>query len=121
MNPAWRGNALHIIPATFHAANSTLEEQAAQNVVLTNEWMAPVRNTTPGGGAYLNEADSSEPNFQQAFFGEGTYKRLLQVKGKYDPTGLFYAHNAVGSDAWYITDQIAGMETQNGKLCRVTS
>lgn len=121
VNPAWRGNVLHMIPATTYAVNATLKEQAADNVVFTEDWLAPVRNATPGGGAYLNEADPTEPNFQQSYFGEDTYERLLRVKGKYDPTDLFYAHQAVGSDAWYITDQIDGLPTQNGRLCRVSS
>lgn len=98
-----------------------MAEQAANNVVFTDDWMATVRAVTPGGGAYANEADAAEPDFKEAFYGAEHYARLLAVKETYDPTGLFYANKAVGSDAWYITDQLDGMPTQNGRLCRVAS
>lgn len=121
VNPAWRTNALHLLPTAFWDTNANLTEQAADDSIFTNEWMAPIRNATPGGGAYGNEADASEPDFKQSLFGADTYDRLLEIKNKYDPTGLFYANNAVGSDEWYVTDQLAGLPTQNGKLCRVSS
>ncbi|HTG18895.1 MAG TPA: BBE domain-containing protein [Reyranella sp.] len=28
------------------------------------------------------------------------YARLLAVKTKYDPSGLFFVHHGVGSEAW---------------------
>ncbi|ELR07416.1 hypothetical protein GMDG_02551 [Pseudogymnoascus destructans 20631-21] len=34
------------------------------------------------------------------------YPRLYALKKKLDPYGLFYAPTAVGSEDWYVTDQI---------------
>ncbi|MHB1928646.1 MAG: BBE domain-containing protein, partial [Acidimicrobiales bacterium] len=59
--------------------------------------MSIVRNATPGSGAYLNEADYFEPDWQRSFWGPN-YRRLLSIKHKYDPTSLFQVHHGVGSD-----------------------
>jgi FAD/FMN-containing dehydrogenase len=59
--------------------------------------MQLLREATPGGGAYVNEADYFEPDWRRSFWGE-QYPRLLAIKRKYDPTGLFTCHHCVGSD-----------------------
>lgn len=63
------------------------------------------------------QADSSEPNWQQSFFGSN-YERLLDIKQRYDPLGVFYALKAVGTEGWEVKTS-TGLPTQNGKLCRV--
>jgi hypothetical protein len=37
---------------------------AEKSKMLTNDWMKPWREVTPGGGVYASEADVIEPNFQ---------------------------------------------------------
>ncbi|KAF9740078.1 FAD binding domain-containing protein [Paraphaeosphaeria minitans] len=71
---------------------------------------------SPERGAYMNEADTEEPNFQQSFYG-GNYNKLLGMKKKRDPWGVFYAVTGVSSDEWRVkgTD---GLPTQQGRLCR---
>ena len=49
--------------------------------------------------SYLNETSYFQKNWQQSFWG-GNYPRLTQIKQKYDPNGLFYVHNGVGSEGW---------------------
>tara|TARA_B100001059_G_scaffold16631_1_gene13730 strand:- start:644 stop:2482 length:1839 start_codon:yes stop_codon:yes gene_type:complete len=56
-----------------------------------------IRKATPGAGNYANEADYHEPDWQEAFWGTH-YPRLLTVKKRYDPTGLFQTHHSVGSE-----------------------
>ena len=51
-------------------------------------------------GSYWNEADYFEPNWQTSFWGEANYAKLVQVKQRYDPHGLFVCHHCVGSEAW---------------------
>jgi hypothetical protein len=50
-------------------------------------------------GAYLNEADANEPNFQQAFWGDN-YARLLEIKRKVDPNDAFWCTPCVGNERW---------------------
>ena len=84
--------------------------------------MDPWRKVTPssvGGGVYLNEADIQEPNWQDDFYGPANYPRLLAIKRKWDPRDLFYATTAVGSESWENRDGEQGIQTQNGRLCRI--
>lgn len=59
--------------------------------------MKIIRDLTPGAGTYVNEADYFEPDWQQAFWGEN-YQKLLEIKRKYDPHGMFICHHCVGSE-----------------------
>ncbi|TGO19281.1 hypothetical protein BTUL_0005g01300 [Botrytis tulipae] len=119
VNPAWRDTCLHAIMANFWAADADNAAIALASEVLTYNWIQLWRNVSPDGGAYMSEADILEPNFQQAFYGTN-YDRLYSLKQKYDPKGLFYALTAVGSEDWYIADQLTGIPTQNGRLCPAT-
>lgn len=74
------------------------------------------KTLTPGSGAYMNEGDPAEKDWQWSFYGS-TYRRLLGIKRRVDPWGVFWARTTVGSEAWeVVTDYPAG---QNGRLCRV--
>lgn len=53
----------------------------------------------PEAGCYANEADYFQDNWQEAFWGSH-YPRLLEMKKRYDPDGLFYGHHNVGSEFW---------------------
>jgi FAD/FMN-containing dehydrogenase len=61
--------------------------------------MDEIRKLLPRVGSYVWETDYFQPHWQQAFWGEN-YDRLLAVKGKYDPDGLFFLHHGVGSEDW---------------------
>ena len=58
--------------------------------------MDPLREITPNSGAYINESDHFEPNWEQSFWGIDNYKKLKTIKMKYDPTGMFRVWNGVG-------------------------
>ncbi|KAK1754470.1 FAD-binding domain-containing protein [Echria macrotheca] len=117
VNPAWRKTTGFFILGASWAANATDAEIAQVSETMTTDWMAKWRAVSPGAGSYMSEGDINEPNFQQSFYGD-YYPKLLALKKLYDPTGLFYAPTAVGSEDWYITDQEAWIPTQNGRLCR---
>merc|ERR1712070_972307 len=53
----------------------------------------------PYSGAYWNEADFDEVDWQTSHWGSN-YKRLLQIKRNYDPDGLFVCHHCVGAEDW---------------------
>ncbi|KAM0285056.1 hypothetical protein ACHAO9_008887 [Fusarium lateritium] len=119
VNPAWRDAAMWVISVIDFPEGSSWEVVAEKSKTLTNDWMKPWRDVTPGGGAYASEADVTEPNFQQSFYGADKYKKLLSIKDIVDPSGLFYALQGVGSERWYATGQVGCVPTQNGRLCRV--
>lgn len=81
----------------------------ANQRLMTDELLPPLQRLTPGGGAYLNEGDFRQSDFQQVFYGSN-YGRLRAIKDKYDPDGIFYAITAVGSEAW--------TPAEDGRLCR---
>ena len=54
----------------------------------------------PLSGSYWNEADYYDPEWQISHWGRTNYARLLDVKIKYDPAGLFVCHHCVGSERW---------------------
>ncbi|KAL0936090.1 restculine oxidase [Colletotrichum truncatum] len=118
VNPAWREAAMFAVSVIQWPAGSSMEVAAEKSKTLTNQWMQPWRDVTPGGGGYASECDVTEPDFKQSLYGTEKYARLLALKTKIDPTGLFYANLGVGSDGWHITGQLDGLPTQNGRLCR---
>lgn len=77
---------------------------------ITDDLLPKLEALTPGGGAYLNEGDVHQPDFQSTFYGDH-YDRLLQIKQKYDTQDIFYAQTAVGSERW--------VQELNGRLCLV--
>ncbi|KAI2780458.1 FAD-binding domain-containing protein [Daldinia loculata] len=119
VNPAFRKAIIHadlydysmlrgLSPAAFKATH-------AQLASAMDKWRA----VSPGAGAYFNECDVQEPNWQQAFFGSN-YGRLLRIKRRHDPWGVFYAPTTVGSEDWVVLTE-DDMPTQNGPLCRADS
>jgi FAD/FMN-containing dehydrogenase len=61
--------------------------------------MDAIRRLLPRVGSYVWETDFFQPHWQEAFWGDN-YTRLLAVKAKYDPDGLFFLHHGVGSEDW---------------------
>ena len=53
----------------------------------------------PNPGSYVSESDFFERSWQQSFWGPN-YARLAAVKRNYDPAGLFFVHQGVGSEEW---------------------
>ncbi len=133
VNPAFRNALLHLDVFDFGdfgalrglqgvGSNETTAVAARQASRARFEAaMDILRAVTPGSGAYVNEADPDEPNWQQSFWG-AEYLRLLAVKRARDPWGVFWAPTTVGSEAWSVrTARSLDAGSQNGRLCRVTA
>ena len=67
-------------------------------IPLRHRW-SELRKLAPNGGAYVSESNYFEADWQHAYWGEN-YPKLQAVKKKYDPDGLFFVHNGVGSEDW---------------------
>lgn len=89
-----------------------LESNFEAQQKMTNTIMPRLEELTPGGGAYLNEGDFRQRDWQNVFYGDN-YARLKSIKERYDPDGLFYGLTGVGSEQWTVRD--------NGQLCRTSS
>jgi FAD/FMN-containing dehydrogenase len=61
--------------------------------------MNELRTLVPNGGSYVSESNFFEKDWPHSYWGSN-YARLASVKKKYDPTGLFFVHNGVGSEEW---------------------
>ena len=61
--------------------------------------MKALRAAAPDTGAYVNECDYFQADWQRAFWGPH-YPRLARIKRRYDPDGLFTVHHGVGSEDW---------------------
>ncbi|KAL4786903.1 hypothetical protein BJX76DRAFT_354715 [Aspergillus varians] len=107
--PAWREAIIHTTLTTPWEWNAE-EEMREWQRKMTDEYVPRLSALAPESGAYLNEGDFRQPDFQRAFYGRN-YERLRRVKAKYDPDDLFYARTAVGSDEW--------SEKADGRLCSV--
>lgn len=94
VNPIWRDSLWEVIMGQFWTtstpANALLPIQKTVSAMIE-----PFKDLTPGGGCYMNEGDWTEENWKEAFFGV-QYDKLLAVKKRYDPTGLFNCWKCVG-------------------------
>jgi len=61
--------------------------------------MNELRAVAAHGGAYVSESNFFESDFQHSYWGKN-YARLAEIKKRYDPGGLFFVHNGVGSEQW---------------------
>lgn len=118
--PAWREACMQIaLPRTWGSHNQTQKEAITTD--LRSNAVQGLRNLAPDMGAYASEADPTEPNWQRTFYGEN-YERLLALKKNWDPHGVFWYKNGVGSELWEPKGP-HGIENGVGQnpvqLCRV--
>lgn len=90
--------------------SSSIEANIEAQQYVRSVLVPKLADLTPRGGAYLNEGDFGQPDFQHVYYGDN-YNRLLAIKRRYDPHNLFFGSTAVGSEAWQIE--------RDGRLCRV--
>jgi hypothetical protein len=79
-----------------HEPDLSRGKKGADNVHLC---MNELRAVATEPGAYVSESNYFEQDWQHAYWGSN-HARLATVKKKYDPDGLFFVHNGVGSEAW---------------------
>lgn len=118
ITPAWRAAISHvtIMDTTFTGFATTTAADFRVRYARLTKAMDGLRAVTPTSGAYFNEADVQEPNWQTTFFGPN-YSRLTRIKRARDPWGLFWAPTTPGSEFWKLVTQ-DDLPTQNGPLCQ---
>jgi hypothetical protein len=86
-------------PPAFDGLPAPDLAKAAEHRARVHAAMAALRAAAPDTGAYVNECDYFQKDWQKAFWGPN-YARLLEIKRRYDPDGLFYVHHGIGSEGW---------------------
>ncbi|KAM0554927.1 hypothetical protein ACHAPJ_006663 [Fusarium lateritium] len=109
LNPSWRNATVHLI--TGQSWTDSTNESQVRSIVhdMTYRKLTLLRQLDPVQGAYINEANSIEPDWQWSFYGPN-YARLRDIKDKYDLDGLLWCPQCVGSEDW--------VQRQDGRLCR---
>ncbi|KAF5012635.1 hypothetical protein FDECE_1327 [Fusarium decemcellulare] len=109
LNPAWRDAVVHLIVSQswHHSTPSSAVDEIVRDV--TYNKLGLLRQLDPSSGAYLNEANVMEPDWQWSFFGPN-YALLREIKEQYDPEGILWCRQCVGSEDW--------VQQAEGKLCR---
>ncbi|WP_197681333.1 FAD-dependent oxidoreductase [Afipia sp. GAS231] len=72
---------------------------ARRNASKIGKAINELRKIVPDAGSYVAESSFFESEWQNSYWGPH-YPRLLAIKKKYDPDGLFFVHHGVGSEAW---------------------
>ncbi|KAK3676873.1 hypothetical protein LTR78_003077 [Recurvomyces mirabilis] len=115
VNPAWRTGIGYFITGIVQDLTQSAAVLTEQRQNFTDTTMKQWHDLTPTSGAYLNEADRLQPDFQWAFW-VSKYPQLLQLKKKYDPKNVFYAWTAVGSE-YFTVKSADGFPDENGRVC----
>ncbi|KAJ7878003.1 FAD-binding domain-containing protein [Mycena olivaceomarginata] len=96
VHPAWRAAKTHLMFANSWDDSASLAQvDALRAMFQTTQLPLLEKLSGPNAGAYSNEADGSEPDFQSTFFGPN-YAKLSDIKAKYDPHDLFIVAAGVG-------------------------
>lgn len=98
VTPAWLNATWHVI-ATHSFSNEASVNTIESTFKAASDSMNPLRQLTPGSGAYQNEADTFEPDYTNSFWGSANYARLLSIKKQLDPGNILTGHQTIGWDS----------------------
>lgn len=110
--PAWRSTYAHTLVQRMWSLDTSDDEIDALQDDITNTKVAALKTLAPHTGAYMNEADRFDAEWQEDFYGRGNYAELQRIKDLYDPDGIFYCDTCVGAPRWTVSP--------DGALCRRT-
>ncbi|KAF2748158.1 FAD/FMN-containing isoamyl alcohol oxidase-like protein MreA [Sporormia fimetaria CBS 119925] len=103
IHPTWRNASSFVITNTGMTGQESWEQKQYFQDVQTNIIGKALREAAPYGAAYVNEGDLNEPDWQTAYWGSN-YERLLKIRKKWDPEGVFYTEVTPGTENWKVLD-----------------
>ncbi|KAF2799392.1 FAD/FMN-containing protein [Melanomma pulvis-pyrius CBS 109.77] len=109
VNPAWRRSYFSNIVSRAWDKDTPKAIKAAIQHDITFVKTGAMKMLSPNTGAYMNEADRLDPEFERNFYGSN-YERLARIKVKRDSKSVFYCPTCVGSREWE--------DDSEGRLCR---
>ncbi|KAJ2974000.1 hypothetical protein NUW58_g8801 [Xylaria curta] len=109
-SPAWQDALATCIIGSVWSWGQSWDLVLEQQQQFEQRVLPAFEAATPGAGAYANEANFAQRDWQATFYGEN-YPRLKELKARYDPKGILYGVNSVGSEGWELD--------KAGRLCRV--
>ncbi|KLJ07556.1 hypothetical protein EMPG_16971 [Blastomyces silverae] len=109
LHPAWRKAVVHFMVGRVLPTGISSKILQDARDTMTYNWMPTLKSIAPDSGAYFNEMDAFDPDWQNVSFGPN-YERLRSIKKRYDPEGLLWCFSCVGSEDW--------VEIEDGRLCR---
>ncbi|ALK98681.1 FAD-linked oxidase [Massilia sp. WF1] len=77
------------------------DKEAQRRAAKIRRAMDLLRKAAPDAGAYVSESDFFQQRWQDAYWGPN-YPKLLKIKQRYDPDGLFTVRHGVGSEDWSV-------------------
>ncbi|KAH8906671.1 FAD binding domain-containing protein [Coniochaeta sp. PMI_546] len=108
VHPAWRdANALVIMTWPWENNAKDLMEQKVE--LFANELSPLLIEVAPESGSYSNEGDMFMKGWRKEMYGPN-WERLLEVKEKYDPEGVFWSWHTPGADKWHVDG--------SGRMCK---
>jgi hypothetical protein len=110
LNHAWRRTLTHLIVISSYPDGAPKSAIDAVYADITHNKTEKLRELSPDTGVYFNEADSYEPEWQIAFWGNTGYSLLKKAKERYDPGNVLWCRRCVGSEAL--------VEQEDGRLCK---
>jgi hypothetical protein len=102
-HPAWRNASSFVITNVLMTGTEAWAVKKERENFNTNVVGQKLRDVSPNGASYVNEGDLYEPDWQEAYWGSN-YARLLKIRQRYDPQGVFYTQTTPGTEKWDVID-----------------
>ncbi|EAT85430.1 hypothetical protein HBH56_038620 [Parastagonospora nodorum] len=103
IHPKWRNASSFVITNMIMTGTEPWAVKKERENYNTNVLGKTLRDVSPNGASYVNEGDLYEPNWQEAYWGSN-YARLLKLRQKFDPNGVFYTQTTPGTESWSVID-----------------
>ncbi|EUC47542.1 hypothetical protein COCMIDRAFT_3492 [Bipolaris oryzae ATCC 44560] len=103
IHPAWRNASSFIITNVIMQGTESWDVKMEREHFNTHVVGQKLRDVSPNGASYVNEGDLNEPNWQEAYWGTN-YPRLLKIRQKWDPEGVFFTETTPGTEKWSVLD-----------------